>query len=102
MIIIMEPHLTKKSWKMIRISAVTHSRLQKLHARREAARAHGQLAARNEHVTQDEVLTYLIEIEAALQNRRKRSRSRKMVRRSKSSNGIVPVQDVYTANELAE
>lgn len=91
-----------KGWMMVRVSQETHRLLTALQVRRENGRMLGRIKCRHEHVTQDDVVAYLIDCEASLQERRRRSRVRNMTRRSSSERSSRSEGAAYTPGSVAE
>jgi hypothetical protein len=83
-------------WMMIRVTAETHRRFAALHEKREAARSRGQVTCDSDRVTQNDVMTYLLDGHESLQERRRRSRIRRRTRRSPSSERSSCTTSLYT------
>jgi hypothetical protein len=81
---------------MIRVTEATYTEFAALHARREAARARGQIIGRNDRLTHSETVAYLIKVEQALQARRRRSRKRRVRQTSRSPKAIDSATALYT------
>lgn len=81
---------------MIRVTEATHAQFAMLHARREAARARGQIIVRNDYVTFDETVAYLLKCEASLQARRRRTRERRVRQTSRAPKAIDSATALYT------
>ena len=85
-------------WMMVRVSTATHGRLMQLRDRREQARIRGQLQATpHDTVTQDDVVSYLLDHEERTQERRRRSRKRNRARHSTRANASEFGATLYTA-----